>query len=127
MVQDLPPTGGYGPIQYKRNVPARGFKPSYYLFAMGAICAYGFYEVTRGNREQVEYSREKAWARIHLIPLLEAESDRDHVRRMMAADARERELMKDVKGWKYGSVYNSDRFVRPTYSPVETTGVHQPR
>lgn len=58
-----------------------------------------------------EFSREKAWARIHLIPLLEAESDRDHVRRMMAADARERELMKDVKGWKYGSVYNSDRFV----------------
>lgn len=29
----------------------------------------------------------------------------------MAAEARERELMKDIKGWKIGSVYNSERYV----------------
>lgn len=58
-----------------------------------------------------EFAREKAWARIHLIPLLEAESDRDAVRRQLAAAAHEKELMKDVKGWKFGSVYNSDRCV----------------
>jgi hypothetical protein len=28
----------------------------------------------------------------------------------LAADAREKELMKDVPGWKEGSVYNSDRY-----------------
>lgn len=58
-----------------------------------------------------EFAREKAWARIHLIPVLEAESDRDAVRRQFAAEAREREIMKDVKGWKYGSVYNTERCV----------------
>jgi hypothetical protein len=30
----------------------RGFRPSYYLFAVGAICGYGFYKVGKGIREQ---------------------------------------------------------------------------
>jgi NADH dehydrogenase (ubiquinone) 1 alpha subcomplex subunit 13 len=46
-----------------------------------------------------ELKREKAWSRIHLVPLLVAESDRDAYRREQAATAREREIMKDVKGW----------------------------
>lgn len=74
MAQDLPPSGGYEPIQYKvysdhlpthafefnnrslpppkRNIPARGFRPSYYLAAMGLIMTYGFYKVGKGIREQ---------------------------------------------------------------------------
>ncbi|RPA79126.1 GRIM-19 [Ascobolus immersus RN42] len=115
MVQDLPPVGGYGPVQYRRNLPPRGFRPSHYLFAMGALCAYGFWEAGKGIKEQRELAREKVWSRIHLIPMLQAEVDRDTVRRQLAADAREKELMKDVPGWKNGSVYNSDRYVRPNY------------
>lgn len=67
-----------------------------------------------------EFAREKAWARVHLIPLLEAEADRDVVRRQIAAEARERELMKDVKGWKFGSVYNTERCVllSPGFKPI---------
>ena len=46
------------------------------------------------------------WARIHLIPLLQAEEDRDQVRRYWADQAREKELLgKNVK------VYHSDRCV----------------
>lgn len=40
------------------------------------------------------------WSRIHLVPLLLAEGDRDTYRRQQAALAREREIMKDVKGWE---------------------------
>ena len=58
-------------------------------------------------------AREKLWTRIHLTPVLQAEADRDDVRRALAADARERELMKDVKGWEFGSVYTADRYVCP--------------
>lgn len=51
------------------------------------------------------------WSRIHLIPLLQAEEDRDQVRRHLADQAREKELMGDnFKG------YNSDRFVKPTFA-----------
>ncbi|KAI9772069.1 MAG: hypothetical protein M1840_001357 [Geoglossum simile] len=54
---------------------------------------YGFYKVGKGIREQNELAREKLWARIHLIPLLQAEEDRDLVRRHYANKAREREFL----------------------------------
>jgi NADH dehydrogenase (ubiquinone) 1 alpha subcomplex subunit 13 len=47
-----------------------------------------------------ELNREKAWSRIHLVPLLLAEQDRDAYRRQQAAIAREKEIMKDVEGWE---------------------------
>jgi hypothetical protein len=46
------------------------------------------------------------WSRHHLTPLLQAEEDRDQVRRHYADKAREKELLgTDMK------VYNSDRYV----------------
>lgn len=52
-----------------------------------------------------ELAREKMWARIHLMPVLQAEADRDMVRRYYAEKAREKELLgKEIK------VYNSDRY-----------------
>jgi len=111
MPQDLPPIGGYEPVQYKRNLPARGFRPAYMLVAVAGIMTYGFWKVGNGIREQNELAREKMWSRIHLIPLLTAEEDRDLVRRHYADLAREKELMGSNT-----AVYNSDRFVRPTFA-----------
>ncbi|RFU27891.1 hypothetical protein B7463_g8439, partial [Scytalidium lignicola] len=118
MVQDLPPTGGYDPVQYKRNLPARGFRPAVMLAAMAGIMTYGFYKVGKGIREQNELAREKMWSRIYLIPLLTAEEDRDLVRRHFADLAREKELFGSNT-----SAYNSDRYVRPTFAvtPAERT------
>jgi hypothetical protein len=53
-----------------------------------------------------ELAREKMWSRIHLIPLLTAEEDRDLVRRHLADQAREKELLGSTT-----SAYNSDRYV----------------
>ena len=47
-----------------------------------------------------ELEREKIWSRIHLVPLLMAEGDRDTYRREQAALEREKEIMKDVHGWE---------------------------
>lgn len=46
------------------------------------------------------------WSRIHLIPLLQAEEDRDQVRRYYADKAREKALMGSET-----KVYNSGRYV----------------
>jgi len=46
------------------------------------------------------------WSRIYLIPLLTAEEDRDLVRRHLADQAREKELLGGAT-----SAYNSDRYV----------------
>jgi len=40
-----------------------------------------------------ELQREKAWSRIHLVPLLMAEGDRDGYRRKQAAQRREEAIM----------------------------------
>jgi hypothetical protein len=50
------------------------------------------------------------WSRIHLIPVLQAEEDRDLVRRHWAQEAREKELLgAETK------VYNNDRCVLALY------------
>ena len=54
-----------------------------------------------------ELAREKMWARIHLIPVLQAEEDRDLVRRHFA----QQKMEQDIFG-KAQSVYNSDRYAR---------------
>jgi len=51
-----------------------------------------------------ELQREKVWSRIHLVPLLMAEADRDVYRREQAALAREKEIMKDVPGWEVSTI-----------------------
>ncbi|KAF3763984.1 hypothetical protein M406DRAFT_357306 [Cryphonectria parasitica EP155] len=111
MPQDMPPVGGYDPVQYKRNLPARGFKPATLLAIGGSVMLYGWYKYGKGAREQRELAREKMWSRIHLIPVLQAEEDRDQVRRYLADQAREKELMGD--NFK---PYHSDRFVKPTFA-----------
>lgn len=51
-----------------------------------------------------ELAREKMWSRIYLIPLLQAEEDRDQVRRYWADKEREKNLLgTDTK------IYHSDR------------------
>jgi len=113
--RDLPPTGGFESIKYKRNLPFRGPGAYVILGTVTAVCAYGFYRLGQGNLERrcvcvwccqvlltihSELERERAWSRIHLVPLLLAEGDRDLFRRQQAAIAREQTIMKDVPGWE---------------------------
>lgn len=82
---------------------------------MSALCAYGFYKIVSGIRERNELYREKTWARLYLQPVLQAEADRDAVRRHYAQIARETEIMKNVPGFDAeASVYNDKRFRRPS-------------
>ncbi|KAG7284266.1 hypothetical protein NEMBOFW57_010630 [Staphylotrichum longicolle] len=140
MPQDMPPAGGYEAVQYKRNLPSRGlFRPGPLIAGGSLLMLFGWYKLVVGIREQKyvadpvlpsypelshvlhltarsELAREKMWSRIHLIPLLQAEEDRDQVRRHLADQAREKELLgENVR------VYHSDRFVRPTFGVTPAT------
>lgn len=55
-----------------------------------------------------ELQREKVWSRIHLVPILLAEGDRDAYRREQAALEREKEIMKDVKGWEVSGSFDEE-------------------
>jgi hypothetical protein len=47
----MPPAGGYRTVQYKRNLPARGFRPSVYILGSSAIVAYGLWKYGKGVAE----------------------------------------------------------------------------
>ena len=70
-----------------------------------------------------ELAREKMWSRIYLIPLLQAEEDRDLVRKHLADRAREKELLGTET-----SPYNSDRYVKlaTRSSSRVRSGLHKP-
>ncbi|KAK9457889.1 GRIM-19 [Dipodascopsis uninucleata] len=114
--QDLPPKDGYGPVQWRRNLPSRGFRPSIYLAIMGAVSLVSLYPLFNGIKQRRELAREKAWARIHLLPVLQAEADRDAVRRYYNNLEREKAIMKGVPGWEDGKpVYSDEKIHTPRF------------
>lgn len=51
-----------------------------------------------------------------MLPLVQAEWDREWMKWRSEQLDKEREIMKDVPGWKVGeSTYNNDRFAPPAY------------
>uniref|UniRef100_A0A2K6D995 NADH dehydrogenase [ubiquinone] 1 alpha subcomplex subunit 13 n=1 Tax=Macaca nemestrina TaxID=9545 RepID=A0A2K6D995_MACNE len=74
--QDMPPPGGYGPIDYKRNLPRRGLS-GYSMLAIGiGTLLYGHWSIMKWNRERRRLQIEDFEARIALMPLFQAETDR---------------------------------------------------
>ncbi|KAJ3196296.1 hypothetical protein HK101_009404 [Irineochytrium annulatum] len=99
-VQDRPPANGFPQtIAFKRNIPLRGPSGAVIFLATIGIMGYGFYWIGQSNAERRELRREKLWARIHLVPLLQAETDRDAVRRLESLKNNEAKIMEDVPGW----------------------------
>ena len=84
---------------------------------------YGWRKIWIGHREKIELSREKMWSRIHITPLLQAEEDRDQVRRYYADLAREQELL-----GSQSKPYNSDRYVGLLHHspPISLCCTHYP-
>ncbi|NXR48773.1 NDUAD dehydrogenase, partial [Hippolais icterina] len=115
--QDMAPPGGYGPIDYKRHLPRRGLS-GYSLFALGiGSLLLGYYTLVKWNRERRRLLIEELEARIALMPLLQAESDRRHgagatgmgvpTLRMLRQNLEEEaKIMRDVPDWK---VWDSHR------------------
>ena len=56
------------------------------------------------------------WARLYILPLVQAEMDREWMKWRQGQLAKEAEIMKDVEGWQVGeSVYHNDRWAPPRY------------
>ncbi|KAI9522665.1 NADH dehydrogenase 1 alpha subcomplex subunit 13 ndufa13/GRIM19 [Dissostichus eleginoides] len=112
--QDMPPAGGYAPFDYKRNLPKRGLS-GLSMFGIGiGIMVFGYWRLFRWNRERRRSQIEELEARIALMPLMQAETDRRTLRMLRENLEEEAILMKDVPGWKVGeTVYHTDRWVIP--------------
>ncbi|KAF7301950.1 hypothetical protein MIND_00761100 [Mycena indigotica] len=66
-------------------------------------------QLTRNSTSR-ELRREQMWARIHLVPLLMAEGDREAYAASQRAAAVEADIMKNVKNWGPDSSYHNPRY-----------------
>ncbi|XP_006882321.1 PREDICTED: NADH dehydrogenase [ubiquinone] 1 alpha subcomplex subunit 13-like [Elephantulus edwardii] len=112
--QDMPRTGGYAPIDYKRNLPRRGLS-GYSMFAIGiGTLLFGYWSMMKWNRERRRLLIEDLETHIALLPLLQAEADRRVLQMLRENLEEEAIIMKDVPDWKVGeSMYYTTRWVQP--------------
>ncbi|XP_072400325.1 NADH dehydrogenase [ubiquinone] 1 alpha subcomplex subunit 13 [Diabrotica undecimpunctata] len=103
--QDMPPQGGYNPINFKR-VPAKTLFGGWALIGgyigMTAGAAYLYYLNVKAVKTR---ELELKGASLALYPILMAERDREYLKQLRRNRDEERELMKNVEGWKTGTWY----------------------
>jgi len=109
-MQDLPPKGGYGPIQTERMklrtiLGAKSTIAFFLTTTVAGVYAYylGFKKV---RREQIEMRS----ARLAIWPALLAERDRAILKQMRRNRDAEAELMKNVENWEVGTYYGEPIF-----------------
>jgi len=103
--QDLPPKGGYAPINYKR-IPARSVLNAPLIYGgLFASMAYGVYQYKRGMRQVFKEEVEMKSASLAITPLMLAERDREFMKQLRRNRDAEEKLMKDVEGWEVGTFY----------------------
>ena len=81
---------------------------------------YGFYTIAKTNEERNRQKLEDRRMRYAMSVLLKTESDREYMCREEIYLKQEREVMKDVKGWKVGESPNySNKFVKRAIDPLK--------
>lgn len=84
--------------------------------------SWGFYRVGVCNNKRVEQKLENRRVRYAISPLLQAEADFEYLRREEENLRREREVMKNVPGWKVGEPwYFSNKFMPRAVDPMRKT------
>ncbi|KAK2173102.1 hypothetical protein NP493_904g00106 [Ridgeia piscesae] len=103
--QDMPPPGGYGPVEWAQKIPRRGLS-GYAIFGVAigiSSTAWILYHFERNYKRRYELDMNDA--RIALEPLLEAERHRAFLKQLRKNRDEENMLMKDVPGWETGTLY----------------------
>ncbi|KAI4458843.1 nadh dehydrogenase ubiquinone 1 alpha subcomplex subunit 13 [Holotrichia oblita] len=103
--QDMPPPGGYKPVNYKR-IPARTFFNGWTMIggylAMTTVAASLYYLTCKKIHHDEIENRSAMFA---IKPLLLAERDREYLKQLGRNREEERTLMANVEGWKVGTWY----------------------
>lgn len=118
-VQDMAPSGGYAPIDIRRNVPKSvNARSATGLFLGGAaVMAWGFYRVGTFNVHRRKLKAEVKEVRLAIMPLLQAEEDARYVEAKKKYGKWEKEVMEDVPGWDADlNVYKTRSFMQPVQS-----------
>ncbi|XP_060524316.1 NADH dehydrogenase [ubiquinone] 1 alpha subcomplex subunit 13 [Cylas formicarius] len=119
--QDMPPPGGYGPINF-RKVPAKRLLSGYAIFGgYVGITLGAFYLYTLNYKSVRARELEMKSASFAIYPMLLAERDRAFLKQLRRNRDEEADLMKNVEGWKTGTWYGE-----PIYQTLEPDTLIEP-
>uniref|UniRef100_A0A0B6ZDC1 NADH dehydrogenase [ubiquinone] 1 alpha subcomplex subunit 13 n=1 Tax=Arion vulgaris TaxID=1028688 RepID=A0A0B6ZDC1_9EUPU len=120
--QDLPPKDGFEKVEWAARKAKRlmSGRTQIGIFVVFTGCAWIHYKIWKANlrKEQLEMHE----TRIAVQPFLSAERDRAYLKHVRRNRDEENELMKNVEGWKTGTLYGEpvfhnvrDRFKKASY------------
>lgn len=113
-VQDLPPAGGYNPINIKR-VQLKPILSAKLLFAgYAALTAGAYYMYILTDRKITREEIEMRSCRNVMLPIVLAERDREYLKQIRRNRDEEAKLMANVPGWKVGTWFGE-----PIYKTVK--------
>mmetsp|Transcript_41608 Transcript_41608/g.104940 ORF Transcript_41608/g.104940 Transcript_41608/m.104940 type:complete len:111 (-) Transcript_41608:431-763(-) len=73
--QDMPPRGGFPPLDHRRRLPARGLSGALLLAVGLAASVYGVKISCIGRDKRHAWDAEEKRVRFFMVPLLQAEED----------------------------------------------------
>jgi len=101
--QDMPPPGGYRPIQYLR-IPAKTYFSGKTMFFGFVVMQIGAWYILKLNDWLVRrWDTEERGCRMAMLPMLLAEKERLYLKNARHLRDEERRVMKDVPGWVVGT------------------------
>lgn len=104
-VQDMPPEGGYSPINVRR-VPLKPILNAKWLIGgYIAISGASFYIYHLTQKEITRDEIEMRSCRNVMMPVLIAERDREYLKQLRRNRDEEEKLMANVPGWVVGTWY----------------------
>ncbi|XP_052101337.1 NADH dehydrogenase [ubiquinone] 1 alpha subcomplex subunit 13-like [Mytilus californianus] len=120
--QDMPPPGGYRPIQYEKIMPKQG-NAFIKLAGLVGFTTFGIISYYKTRRTWRLRRIEQNDARFAVEPLIMAERQRSTMKYWRKLRDEENELMKNVPHWKTGTLYGEPvyysprgRFVEPNFT-----------
>lgn len=111
--QDMPPKGGYGPIDWVKKAPKKPMNGFLFIAGLFSFSAanYYLYTIFRDRRRMLR--NENTEARLALTPFLLAERNRQYLLYLHKNKEEEEKLMKDVPEWEVGKWYDYPVYHNP--------------
>lgn len=108
--QDMPPPGGFGSISIERTFAKPLIRQSIYSAILFFMSVKGYMYIKEWKKRYRIFKAEQTEHYIAAAPFLFAEQERKYLSYLRAIREEERELMKNVPGWKLGTLYGEPVF-----------------
>lgn len=118
VTQDLPPPSGFGSIKVERVLPKPIIRQAVLLVAGMVITFNGFSYAGEWRKRYRVLKMEFVEHYIASAPFILAEQERKYLLQLHKIREEERELMKDVPGWKVGTLFGE-----PVYKTLPKNGI----